>query len=125
MDAVHTDRVAPTTAPLSQAIKADGLLFVSGQVPRNPHDELLTGPIEEQTHQVMENIGAILDEAGTSFDAIVKATVFLTEKAHFSDFNAIYADYLSEPLPARSAFIVAELALEGIDVEVEVIASLR
>lgn len=124
MDAIHTDRVAPTTAPLSQAISADGLLFVSGQVPRTPEDELLTGPIEEQTQQVMANIGAILDEADAAFDDIVKATVFLTDRGDFQAFNSIYADYLTEPLPARSAFIVADLALDGIDVEVEVIAEI-
>lgn len=122
MDAIHTDRVAPTTAPLSQAIETNGLVFVSGQVPRTPEDELLTGPIEEQTHQVMENIGAILDEAGLTFEDVVKATVFLTDRDDFHDFNAVYAEYLGDPLPTRSAFIVAELALEGIDVEVEVIA---
>lgn len=122
MEAIHTNRVAPTTAPLSQAIETNGLLFVSGQVPRTPDDELITGSIEDQTHQVMENIGAILDEAGLSYDDIVKATVFLVDRADFHDFNAIYAEYLDDPLPARSAFIVAELALEGIDLEVEVIA---
>lgn len=123
MEAIQTNRVAPATAPLSQANKADGLLFVSGQVPRTPDDELLTGSIEEQTQQVMENIGAILDEAGATFEDIVKATVFLTDRDDFHDFNAAYADYLTEPLPARSAFIVADLALDGIDVEVEVIAT--
>lgn len=122
MEVFHTPEVAPTTAPLSQAIEAAGLLFVSGQVPRTSDDELITGPIEEQAHQVMRNIGAILEEAGRSFDDIVKATVFLTDRADFQPFNAVYASYLGDPLPTRSAFIVAELALEGIDVEVEVIA---
>lgn len=125
MEAFHTDRVAPTTAPLSQAIEANGLLFISGQVPRTSDDELLTGPIEEQAHQVMENIGAILDAAGATYADIVKATVFLTDRADFHDFNSVYESYLTEPLPTRSAFIVGDLALEGIDVEVEAIASLE
>lgn len=122
MELIHTDEVAPSTAPLSQAIRSDDLLFVSGQVPRTPDGEVLGGPIEEQTEQVMENIASILGEAGASFDDVIKATVFLTDADDFDAFNRVYEGYISDPYPARSLFAVDALALERIDVEMEVIA---
>lgn len=122
MQQIHTDRVAPSTAPLSQAIRHDSLVFVSGQVPRTPEGELVTGSMEDQAAQVMDNIGEILREAGGSFRDVVKATVFLTDQDDFRTFNEVYESYFEDPYPARSAFVVDELVLDDIRVEVEAIA---
>lgn len=122
MEQIHTDAVAPSTAPLSQAIETNDLLFVSGQVHRAPEGELLQGDIETQSRQVLENVAAILEEAGASFDDVVKATVFLTDADDFEAFNRVYEEYITEPYPARSLFAVEALALEELDVEMEVIA---
>lgn len=121
MEDVNTDDVASSPAPLAPGIRTDNLVFLSGQIPRTPEGEIVTGDIKEQTSQVFENISAILDEAGLSLEDVVKATVFLTDRNDFADFNEVYRDYLSEPFPSRSAVIV-DLAREEIDVEIEVIA---
>ena len=111
-------------APYSQAIRAGGFVFVSGQLALKPGDkELSGGTIEEQTEQVLANLGAILDEAGSSFDRLVKTTVFLQNLDDFQGMNSVYAKYVGDTPPARSTVEVAKLP-SGALVEIEAIAAL-
>ena len=109
-------------APYSQAIRAGGFVFVSGQLALRPGDKELTGgTIEEQTEQVFANIGAILAEAGTGLDRLVKTTVFLQDLADFQGMNSVYAKHVGDAPPARSTVEVAKLP-SGALVEIEAIA---
>lgn len=111
--------------PFSQAIVHGDTVYVSGQVGTDPDTgEVVDGGVRAETRQIMENISAILEAAGTSIDNVVKATVFLDDVDDFGEFNEVYREYLSEPLPARSAFEVGDLAID-IAAEVEVIAALE
>jgi 2-iminobutanoate/2-iminopropanoate deaminase len=108
--------------PYSLAIKANGLVFVSGQGPLNPATgEVLRGPIEEQVHQTMRNLKAILEAAGTSFANVVKTQIYLRDLANFKKMNEVYGEYVGEVPPARTTIQAADLPL-GIDVEIDVIA---
>ena len=109
-------------APYSQAIKADGLVFVSGQLGLKPdHAEMVGDTIEEQTRQVLDNLEAILTEAGSGLDRIVKTTVFLASLDDFQRMNSVYAERVGETPPARSTIEVAGLP-SGALVEIEAIA---
>ena len=109
-------------APYSQAIKANGLVFVSGQLSLRPGDkELSAGEIGPQTEQVIANLRAILEAAGTSLDNLVKTTVFLQNLDDFAGMNEVYAKHVGERPPARSTVEVAKLP-SGALVEIEAIA---
>jgi 2-iminobutanoate/2-iminopropanoate deaminase len=109
-------------APYSQAIAANGLVFVSGQLALKPGDkELSGGTIEDQTEQVFANLRAILEGAGTSLDRLVKTTVFLQDLGDFQGMNAVYAQHVGATPPARSTVEVAKLP-SGALVEIEAIA---
>jgi 2-iminobutanoate/2-iminopropanoate deaminase len=109
-------------APYSQAIKANGLLFVSGQVSLRPGEkDLLVGDIAAQTQQVFANLRAILEEAGSSLDQLVKTTVFLQNLDDFAGMNEVYASHVGSTPPARSTVEVAKLPA-GALVEIEAIA---
>jgi 2-iminobutanoate/2-iminopropanoate deaminase len=109
-------------APYSQAIAANGLVFVSGQLALRPGDkELSGGSIGEQTEQIFANLGAILDEAGSGLDRLVKTTVFLQNLDDFAGMNEVYAEHVGENPPARSTVEVARLP-SGALVEIEAIA---
>jgi len=111
-------------APYSQAIAANGFVFVSGQLALRPGDKALTGgSIGEQTEQVFANLGAILEEAGTSLDRLVKTTVFLQNLEDFAGMNEVYSKHVGDRPPARSTFEVAKLP-SGALVEIEAIALL-
>ena len=111
-------------APYSQAIKAAGLVFVSGQLGLAPGGSAMVGPaIEEQTSQVLENLEAILTEAGSGLDRIVKTTVFLASLSDFQAMNSVYAERVGAIPPARSTVEVAALP-SGALVEIEAIALL-
>ena len=111
-------------APYSQAIKANGLVFVSGQLGLKPgHTEMAGDTIEDQTRQVFENLGAILTEAGSGLDRIVKTTVFLASLDDFQGMNSVYAERVGETPPARSTIEVAGLP-SGALVEIEAVALL-
>ena len=111
-------------APYSQAIKANGLVFVSGQLGLTPgHAEMAGDTIEDQTRQVFDNLGAILTEAGSSLDRIVKTTVFLASLDDFQGMNSVYAERVGETPPARSTIEVAGLP-SGALVEIEAVALL-
>ena len=111
-------------APYSQAIKADGLVFVSGQLGLKPdHAEMVGDTIEEQTRQVLDNLEAILTEAGSGMDRIVKTTVFLASLDDFQGMNSVYAERVGDTPPARSTIEVAGLP-SGALVEIEAVALL-
>ena len=122
--AVRTEKApAPFQgAPYSQAIKANGFVFVSGQLGLKPdHAELVGSTIEEQTRQVLDNMEAILIEAGSGLGQIVKATVFLASLADFQGMNSVYAERVGDVPPARATIEVAGLP-SGALVEIEAIA---
>jgi 2-iminobutanoate/2-iminopropanoate deaminase len=111
-------------APYSQAIKANGLVFVSGQLGLKPdHAEMVGDTIEEQTRQVFDNLEAILTEAGSGLDRIVKTTVFLASLNDFQGMNSVYAERVGDTPPARSTIEVAGLP-SGALVEIEAVALL-
>ena len=111
-------------APYSQAIKANGFVFVSGQLGLKPgHSEMAGNAIEEQTRQVFDNLEAILAEAGTGLDRLVKTTVFLQNLDDFQAMNGVYAQHVGDRPPARSTVEVAKLP-SGALVEIEAIAQL-
>ena len=108
--------------PYSQAVEANGTLYISGQIPLNPTTgKLVEGGITEQTEQVMQNISAILTEAGYSFADVVKSTVLLSDIGNFAAMNAVYGKYYSENPPARAAYQVVNLPMNVL-VEIETIA---
>jgi 2-iminobutanoate/2-iminopropanoate deaminase len=109
-------------APYSQAIKANGFVFVAGQVGIKPDDPTPVGDgIHEQTEQVLANLRAILEAAGSGMDRLVKTTVFLTNLDDFPGMNEVYAEHVGDQPPARSTFEVAKLP-PGLLVEIEAIA---
>ena len=119
---ISTSNAPAAIGPYSQAIEANGMLFISGQLPVDPATgNFVEGGIKEQTTQSFKNIKAILDEAGYSIDNIVKTTVFLADMDLFGGMNEIYASKFGETFPARSAFAVRTLPKEAL-VEIEVIA---
>lgn len=121
---ITTDRAPRSSSPLSQAVRFGQLLFVSGQVPVNPGTgSTVAGDVGEQTRQVMDNLRAIIEDAGGSMDRVLKTTCFLTDMNSFAAFNEVYASYFPGNLPARSAFEVSRLAA-GFEVEVEAIVCL-
>ncbi len=123
-EAVRTERApAPFQgAPYSQAIRANGLVFVSGQLALRPdHAEIVSEEIGAQTEQVFDNLQAILEEAGTSLDRLVKTTVFLTDLGDFAGMNEVYQRRVGEPFPARATVEISQLP-SGAKVEIEAIA---
>lgn len=118
---IATDQAPAAVGPYSQAVLVNGLLFVSGQIPVNPADGSVAESIEDQSHQALKNVGAILSEAGLGYEDVVKTTVLLADIADFKAMNAVYAEYFTQDKPARACFQVAALPL-GVKVEIEVIA---
>ena len=123
-EVVRTERApAPFQgAPYSQAIRANGFVFVSGQLSLEPgHAEMVGDSIQEQTERVFDNLQAILEEAGSGLDRIVKTTVFLTDLNEFAGMNEVYARRVGEPFPARATIEISKLP-SGAKVEIEAIA---
>lgn len=121
---IHTDQAPKAIGSYVQAKVAGDLLFASGQVPLSPETgEIIGETIEEQTKQVLKNISAILEEAGTDFDHVVKTTCFLSDMNDFDAFNSVYQKAFKADFPARSAVEVARLP-KDVKVEIEVIAYL-
>ncbi len=120
---VRTAGAPAPVGPYSQAIRAGGWLFASGQIPLDPATgKLVTGEIEDEARQVLVNLSAVLAAAGSGFDRVVKATVYLTDLSLFPRVNAIYAEFFSTaPAPARVTVGVASLPL-GARVEIDAIA---
>lgn len=119
---IYTNNAPEPIGPYSQAIVAGNLLFVSGQIPINPStNQLVLDNIKAETKQVMENIKAILTEAGVDFGHIIKTTIFLTDMQNFAQVNEIYGTYFTSEFPARETVQVAGLP-KGVNVEISVTA---
>lgn len=122
MKAINTEKAPKAIGPYSQAIKAGGMVFVSGQLPIDPATEVFAeGGVKEQTRQSLTNAKHILEEAGTDLAHVVKTTVFLSDMDNFAAMNEVYAEFFSTPFPARSAVAVKTLPKNAL-VEVECIA---
>lgn len=119
---ISTPNAPAAIGPYSQAIEVDGTLYISGQIPLDPQImKIVEGGIQEQTEQVLKNIGAILDEAGYKYGDVVKSTCLLSDMANFKSMNEVYGRFYPENPPARAAFAVKELPL-GVLIEIETIA---
>ena len=119
---INTDKAPAAIGPYAQAIKANGFLFTSGQIPIDPGTgDIVPGGIEAQAAQVLNNLGAVLNAAGVGFKDVVKTTVFIKDMNDFPKLNAVYAQHFSEPYPARSTVEVARLPKDVL-VEIEAVA---
>lgn len=124
MKQVSTKLAPAAIGPYSQAVKTDGLVFVSGQLPIDPQTGAFPeGGIAAQTNQSLKNLGSILAEAGSDYSKVIKTTVFLADMADFAAMNEVYSSFFNAPFPARSAIAVKELP-KGALVEVECIAEI-
>ncbi|MFO7852976.1 MAG: RidA family protein [Bacteroidota bacterium] len=109
---IYTSKAPEALGPYSQAVEINNTLYISGQVPVDPASgSIVDGGIVEQTEQVLKNIGAILREAGYSYDDVVSSTCLLADMSDFKAMNGVYARYYNENQPARAAFAVKELPL--------------
>ena len=123
-NAIHTDDAPRAIGPYSQAIEHGGTVYVSGQIPIDPATgELVEGGIERQARRSLTNVRNILEAAGTGMDRVLKVSVLLADIADFAAMNDVYAEFFSEPYPARAAYGVAGLP-KGALVEIEVVAAL-
>jgi 2-iminobutanoate/2-iminopropanoate deaminase len=121
-DIIQTDSAPKAIGPYSQAISAGGFLFLSGQIPIDPQSgQFVSGGIAEQTEQVLKNLSAVLEAAGSGLDRVVKATVFLADMDEFAAMNGVYGKYFSSNPPARATVEVARLPRDA-RVEIDVIA---
>lgn len=118
---IATAKAPAAIGPYSQAIDLNGTVFVSGQLPVNPADGSIPQGIELQTRQALDNIGAILSEAGLTYNDIVKTTVLLADLADFAAMNAVYAEYFPQDKPARVCYQVVALP-KGALIEIDAIA---
>jgi 2-iminobutanoate/2-iminopropanoate deaminase len=124
MKVISTKKAPAAIGPYSQAIQVGNLVYTSGQIPIDPATgAFVEGGIKEQTRQSLSNVRAILEEAGLSMANVVKTTVFMANMNDFADMNAVYAEFFTEPYPARSAVAVKTLP-KGALVEIEVVAEL-
>lgn len=121
MKVIHTDKAPAAIGPYSQGIIVNGVFYSSGQIPLTAEGDLITGSVEEQTHQVFKNLQAVLTEAGSSFESVIKVTVFIKNMDDFPRINEVYGSYFSEHKPARSCVEVARLPKDAL-LEVEVVA---
>ena len=119
---LESKKAPAAIGPYSQAVMDDGLIFVSGQLPIDPETgQFPSDDVADQTKQSLENIRAILEEAGCGMDQILKTTVYLQDMGDFNAMNEVYEKYFSAPYPARAAFQVAKLP-KGASVEIEAVA---
>lgn len=121
-DVIRTDRAPAAVGPYSQAVRAGGLLFTSGQIPLRLDGTLVSGDVAAQTDQVMENLRAVLEAGGASLERVVKCTCYLRDMNDFQAMNAAYGAWFGDPPPARSAFAVARLP-KDVAVEIEAVAT--
>ncbi|WP_276905237.1 RidA family protein [Faecalibaculum rodentium] len=123
MEKIHTDKAPAAIGPYSQAVACHGVLYTSGQIPIIPETgEIKEGCIRCQTKQVMKNLQAVLEAAGTDFTKVIKSTCFLADINDFAAFNEVYGEFITDK-PARSCVAVKDLP-KGVKVEVELIADL-
>jgi len=120
---ISTENAPQAIGPYSQAVKAGGLMFISGQIPLNPETgDLVSGSIEDEANQVLQNIKSICEAAGYGMEDIVKITIFLTDLGNFATVNDVMKKHFSEPYPARATVEISGLPL-GVNVEIEAIVS--
>jgi 2-iminobutanoate/2-iminopropanoate deaminase len=122
-DIIETKNAPAPIGPYSQAVRANGFIFVSGQIPVSPDTgKVVDGGIEAQAHQVMKNLAAILQATGSNLNRVVKTTVFLSDLDNFGGFNGVYEEYFGKIKPARATVQVARLPKEAL-LEIEAIAT--
>jgi 2-iminobutanoate/2-iminopropanoate deaminase len=121
-EVVATNNAPQAIGPYSQAIKHNGLVFVSGQIPLTGNNDLVEGSTGEQTKQVLQNLKAILEASGTNFGNVLKTTVFLRDMNDFDEMNKVYGEYFTSHKPARATVQVARLP-KDVAVEIELVAS--
>lgn len=124
MKYVATERAAAAIGPYSQGVVSGDMFYSSGQIPLTPAGEIAGDSISEQAHQVFANLKAVLTEAGSSLDQVIKTTVFIKDMNDFAALNEIYASYFGDHKPARSTVEVARLP-KDVKVEIEVIAKVN
>jgi len=121
---VNTSSAPAAIGPYSQGVIAGNLLFVSGQIPINPADgSLVSDSLESQANQVFENLRAIIQEAGTSFEHVLNLTIYLTDLENFAAVNKVMENYFSQPYPARATVEVSRLP-KDVEVEIDAIVEL-
>ncbi len=119
---IFTEKAPAPIGPYSQAVQTGNMLFISGQIPIDPEtNELISGTIKDEAEQVMQNLGALLLQAGFSFEHVVKTTIFLSEMNHFGDVNEVYGSYFKSDYPARETVAVLGLP-KNVNVEISLIA---
>lgn len=119
---IKTDKAPSPIGPYSQAVKANGMVFLSGQVAFDPASgELRIGDLQTETHQVMKNLAAVMEEAHITFEHVVKTSIFLSDMAHFAQVNEVYGSYFKGDYPARETVAVKQLP-RGVNVEISMIA---
>ena len=125
MKTISTEKAPAAIGPYSQAIQVGNLVYTSGQIPIDPATGMIVkGGIKEQTLQSLTNVKAILEEVGPTMSNVLKTTVFMADMGDFADMNSVYAEFFTEPYPARSAVAVKTLP-KGALVEIEVIAEVK
>ena len=121
---IFTDKAPKAIGTYSQAVKVNNTVYISGQIPLVPETmEVVEGSVEEQIHQVFKNLQAIIEEAGGSFDNVVKLNIFLTDLSNFPTVNQVMSQYFAEPYPARAAIGVKELP-KDVPVEMDAVLEL-
>ena len=121
--AVKTDKAPVPRGPYNQAVRVGEMIYVAGQIPIDPAtNQVVEDGIEAQTRRVLENLGAILEAAGSSLDRVVKTTIFLLDVGEFAAVNAVYAEYFTGTAPARSTVQVAALPGAGVRLQIDAIA---
>lgn len=122
LDIIATDQAPEAIGPYSQAVRVEGWIFASGQIPLDPESgQLVSGDVAAQTHQVLRNLKAVIEEASGRLHTVVKTTVFLADMADFEAMNAVYAEYFGDHRPARATVQAAGLP-KGVAVEIEAVA---
>jgi len=124
MRIVSTEKAPAAIGPYSQGIVVNNIFYSSGQIPLTPEGDIVSGGVVEQTHQVVQNLKAVLEEAGASLETVVKATVFIKNMNDFATINEVYGEYFSQHKPARSCVEVARLPKDVL-LEIEVIALVK
>jgi len=120
---IHTEGAPKPVGPYSQAVKAGGWLYISGQIPIDPKTgEVVQGPFELQARTALDNLTHILEAGKSSLDHVIKVTIFLTEMDCFTQFNTIYTEYFGRSCPARSCVAVQSLP-KGVPLEIEAVAT--
>ncbi|MFF2450321.1 2-iminobutanoate/2-iminopropanoate deaminase [Neobacillus sp. NPDC058068] len=124
MKAIQTNQAPAAIGPYSQGIVVNNLFYSSGQIPLTVEGTMVAGDIKDQTHQVFQNLQAVLSEAGASLETVIKATVFIKDMNDFAAVNEVYGEYFNVHKPARSCVEVARLPKDAL-VEIEVVALVK